>query len=97
MEQMEGFPVSNLSRTVSGIISRSLGYVLEVGGAFDKPEAGIGNNQPHASEVSPRPLRYLRKELQPALSCLTPSQMPRISRWPSVVTAIATNLSNTGD
>jgi hypothetical protein len=42
------------------------------------------------SPLRPRSLRCLRKPLQPALSSLAPSQMPRISRYPSPFNKAAT-------
>src|SRR6516165_3804513 len=58
-------------------------------GTLDKTAAGIGNDQPHA--LRPRSTRCRRNDDQPDLSSLAPSQMPRISRNPSELTAEATS------
>ena len=41
--------------------------------------------------LSPRSTRWRRKADQPDLSSLAPSQIPRISRKPSELTALATS------
>src|ERR1700731_1192029 len=57
----------------------------EIRDALDKAPAGVGNDQLHALQAAGGP------DDQPDLSSLAPSQIPRISRNPSELTAEATS------
>ena len=62
---------------------------LKIRDALDKPSAGVGNDQLHALEATID--QMAQNADQPDLSSLAPSQIPRISRNPSELTAEATS------
>lgn len=63
------------------------GLRQEIRDALDKASAGVASCTP----LRPRSTRCRRNADQPDLSSLAPSQMPRISRNPSELTAEATS------